>query len=303
MSASSPPIRDTQPRPVPPAEGLAPGRAQDWLDWAARELAAHSDSAQADAEILLAALLQAERSQLRSLLSQPLSAELVLRYAAQIERRRQGEPVAYLTGRQGFWTLDLQVDNGVLIPRPDTETLVEWALEMAGGSVAPRVLDLGTGSGAIALAVADGLRDRAPTVWATDVSPAALRVARDNARALQLPVEFRQGHWYAALEDGVPRFDLIVSNPPYVAEHDPHLPDLRYEPRLALTAGADGLDAIREILRGACAWLRPEGRLLLEHGHDQAVRVRALLSAAGFEQVQTRRDLGGNERVSGGRWV
>ncbi|WP_420465202.1 peptide chain release factor N(5)-glutamine methyltransferase [Panacagrimonas sp.] len=295
-----PPIRDTQPRPVAPVEGLAPGTAQDWLGWAARELEAHSDSAQADAEVLLAALLQTPRSQLRGALEQPLSAALVLRYAAQVERRRQGEPVAYLSGRQGFWTLDLQVDNGVLIPRPDTETLVEWALQWARDLAAPRLLDLGTGSGAIALALADGLRQRTPAVWATDVSPAALRIARDNARELQLPVEFREGSWFEALESGVSPFDLIVSNPPYVAADDPHLPDLRYEPRLALTAGVDGLDAIRDILCDAATWLKPGGLLLLEHGCDQAAAVRALLNQTGFAGVQTRRDLGGRERVSGG---
>lgn len=301
MNGDSPPIRDTQPRPVPPVEGLAPGTAHDWLQWARRELAPHSDSAQADAEVLMAALLQTPRTQLHRALPQALAADQVLRYAALVERRRQGEPVAYLSGRQGFWTLDLQVDSSVLIPRPDTETLVEWALQIVGGRQDTlQLLDLGTGSGAIVLALAAELGERA-RYWATDVCSAALRVARGNAAALQRPVEFHHGHWFEALEADAPAFDLIVSNPPYIAENDPHLAALRYEPRLALTAGREGLDALRSIVGEAPQRLRPNGWLLLEHGHDQAAAVRALLHAAGLAEVQTRRDLAGHERASGGR--
>lgn len=302
MSEPHSPIADTQPRPVPPVEGVAPGIARDWLGWAARALEATSDSARADAEILLAHLLGTERSALHGRLDAPLAAAQALHYAGLIERRRQGEPVAYLTGRQGFWTLDLDIDAGVLIPRPDTETLVEWALDLSRQVERPDVLDLGTGSGAIALSLADALRHRA-AIHATDVSADALRIARANAARLQLAVAFHEGDWFDALAaPAPPAFDLVLSNPPYIADDDPHLPDLRYEPRLALVSGPDGLDAIRRIVGAAGRWLRASGWLLLEHGYTQGEPVRELLIRAGFAEVQTRRDLGGQERVSGGRW-
>lgn len=230
-----------------------------------------------------------------------------LRYAGAVERRRVGEPVAYITGRQGFWSLDLAVNPAVLIPRADTETLVEWALhlirERADGVAADtlRIADLGTGSGAIALVLAKELRTNVRIV-ATDQSEAALAVARHNAQAAGIQsVEFRCASWFAAFETHE-RFDLIVSNPPYIAEHDVHLEALRYEPRVALTSGADGLDAIRHLVGGAFAHLAPKAWLLLEHGHDQGAAVRDLLNAAGFAEVSTRRDFGGNERISGGRF-
>ncbi len=309
------PISDTQLRPVVAATGLAPGRVSDWLDWAGRELNAHSDSARADAEFLLAALLGLARSDLAARADDALEAATVLRYTSWIERRRQGEPVAYITGRQGFWTLDLIVDSSVLIPRPDTETLVEWALAILDSSFpsAPHILDLGTGSGAIALALAQARPDA--RLIATDVSAEALELARQNAGALGIGnVEFRLGSWFEGLlESALPpeegwvkdsqariNFDLIVSNPPYIAEADRHLAALRYEPRLALTSGANGLDALREIIGGAPGHLGSGGWLLLEHGHDQGEAVRALLATAGFTGLATRRDFGGNERVSGG---
>jgi release factor glutamine methyltransferase len=310
----TPPPPDATPRPVPPVQGLAPGTVVDWLRWGASELDASSDSARADADMLLAALIGVERSQLSWRHADPIEAATVLRYASWIERRKLGEPVAYITGRQGFWTLDLAVDTAVLIPRPDTETLVEWALSLLSPSTGqasaaldkshgprpPRVLDLGTGSGAIALAIAGERPDA--VITATDVSAAALEVARENARLNDVDLaEFRQGFWFAALPAGAAQFDLIVSNPPYIAEGDAHLVALRYEPRLALTSGADGLDAIREIIRDAPKHLRAGGWLLLEHGHDQGAAVRALLDAAGFAGVETRLDFGGNDRVSGGR--
>lgn len=300
------PVPDTRPKPVPPAEGLAPGTGADWLAWAVRSLATESDSARADAEMLMAALLGCERSELYVHAQNPLEAATVLRYVSWIERRKLGEPVAYITGRQGFWTLDLIVDTTVLIPRPDTERLVEWACEIARELRDERdapidVLDLGTGSGAIALALTDTLRSDA-RITATDRSESALTVARENARMLNLDeIEFLSGHWFEPLQAVPRRFDLIVSNPPYIADHDPHLARLRYEPRLALTAGRDGLDALREIIRGAPAHLHPHGWLLLEHGHDQGAAVRELLLESGLKAVETRRDYGGNERVSGGR--
>lgn len=217
------------------------------------------------------------------------------------QRRLAGEPLAYLTGYKAFYGLKLQVSPDVLVPRPDTETLVDWALEVLRNAAkpAPRVLDLGTGSGAIALA----LKATRPQmdVWATDMSPAALAVAQANAQRLQLEVTFNQGSWLAALPAGTPLFDAIVSNPPYIADQDPHLTALGFEPIQALTSGTDGLDDLRQIIRAAPAHLQAGGWLLLEHGYDQAAAVRELLAQNGFDQVQSRCDLAGIERCSGGR--
>jgi len=210
-------------------------------------------------------------------------------------RRADGEPVAYLTGCKEFFGLTLQVDARVLDPRADTETLVERALELIDGPM--RVADLGTGSGAIALALQS--QRPATQVIAVDASAAALEVARANATRLGLPVTFRQGSW---LDGDATRYDLIVSNPPYVAATDPHLAALRHEPPQALASGPDGLADIREIIRQAPGCLEPGGWLLLEHGHDQAQAVRSLLAARGFAQVASRKDLAGIERCSGGQW-
>ncbi|NKF23629.1 peptide chain release factor N(5)-glutamine methyltransferase [Solimonas marina] len=260
-------------------------------------IAASSDSARLDAEWLLAHVLGCSRTQLMMRGDDALAAADVQRYAALVARRRDGEPVAYLLGNQGFWSLELQVTPDVLVPRPETELLVEWALECLPADVAAQVVDLGTGSGAIALALA---RERpTATVTATDVSAAALAIASGNAERLGLAVEFREGAWWQACADQC--FDLVVSNPPYIAAGDEHLPALRHEPLLALSDGADGLQALRDIIAGAPARLRAGGRLLLEHGYDQGAAVRALLSAAGFTEVSTRRDLEGRERASGGR--
>lgn len=221
-----------------------------------------------------------------------------------LQRRLQGEPVAYITGRKDFFGLTLTVDARVLDPRPDTETLVEWALAClpesapmpANGS--PRILDLGTGSGAVALALQHARPDA--KVWALDASEDALAVARTNARRLHLPVQFIASDWMKALEvQRTGRFDLIVSNPPYVAEGDPHLAALTHEPLQALTSGPDGLDDLRHIIAQAPQHLAPGGWLLLEHGWDQAHAVQALLRQAGFVQVQSRRDLAGIERCTG----
>lgn len=211
-------------------------------------------------------------------------------------RRLQGEPLAYLTGHKAFYGLDLAVDARVLVPRPDTETLVDWALALLplGASQGASVLDLGTGSGAIALA----LKQQRPDVQvsAIDFSEAALTVARANGQSLQLAVQFNQGSWLSGVQAS---FDLIVSNPPYIAEQDPHLDDLCFEPLPALTSGVDGLDDLRQIILQARACLQPGGWLLLEHGYDQAPAVRDLLTQAGFCQVQSRRDLNAIERCSG----
>src|SRR5690606_29533287 len=222
------------------------------------------------------------------------------RFEALVARRAAGEPVAYLVGTRGFWRLELAVTPDTLVPRPETELLVELALARIDPRAAARVADLGTGSGAIALAIA-GERPRARVV-ATDASAAALEVARANAAALGLGnVEFRHGDWWAPLAGE--RFALVASNPPYIADGDAHLAqgDLRFEPRAALASGADGLDAIRAIVAGAPAHLRDGGWLLVEHGWEQGAAVRALFEAAGFDEVATERDLEQRDRVTLGR--
>lgn len=223
------------------------------------------------------------------------------RIRALVARREAGEPVAYLVGRRGFWTLDLAVTPDTLIPRPETELLVEHVLDRLDPAMPVRVADLGTGSGAIALAVASE-RPLAQVV-ATDRSEAALAVARGNASSHRLDdrVQFRAGDWFAPLAGE--RFDLVASNPPYIAEGDAHLRegDLRHEPPSALASGRDGLDAIRRIVAAAPGYLLPGGWLLLEHGFDQGPAVRSLLEAAGFGEVATRPDLEARDRVSLGR--
>ncbi|MBJ7576165.1 peptide chain release factor N(5)-glutamine methyltransferase [Luteimonas sp. MC1828] len=230
----------------------------------------------------------------------PLADADAARFDALVARREAGEPVAYLVGRRGFWTLDLTVTPDTLIPRPETELLVEQALARIPPGAATRVADLGTGSGAIALAIASE-RPQARVV-ATDRSAAALAVAGTNARALGLGnVEFREGDWFAPLAGEC--FELIASNPPYIVAGDPHLGrgDLRHEPAAALASGPDGLDAIREIVAAAPGHIVAGGWLLLEHGWDQGVAVGGLLAAAGFAEVATVADLEGRDRVTLGR--
>lgn len=214
------------------------------------------------------------------------------------ERRAGGEPLAYITGHREFFGLDLRVDPRVLVPRPDTETLVEWALEVIRHRPAPRVIDLGTGSGAIALAIKSHRPDA--RVTATDVSAGALEVAAANARALEVDIDLRQMTWLAGIQG---RFDLIVSNPPYIAMQDQHLAGLAHEPLSALVAGPDGLDDLRAIIGQAPAHMAASGWLLLEHGYDQAEAVCALLAGAGFHNIDSRRDLPGIARCSGGQWL
>jgi len=218
---------------------------------------------------------------------------------ALLARHAGSEPMGYLLGEQAFFGLNLQVDERVLVPRPDTETLVRWALDLIDTLPQPTtLLDLGTGSGAIALA----LKSQRPNaaVRASDTSEAALTVARSNAERLGLAVVFYSGDWFDAIPDM--RFHLIASNPPYIAELDRHLSALRHEPISALTAGPDGLADIRRLVNGAPDHLHPGGWLLLEHGHDQAEAVYALLQARGFEAVTSRNDLTGIARCGGGRW-
>ncbi|WP_020655216.1 peptide chain release factor N(5)-glutamine methyltransferase [Massilia niastensis] len=247
--------------------------------------------------ILLCHALGLPRVALITQSERALTAEEAARLGALVQRRLDGEPIAYIVGEREFFGLPFRVGPAVLIPRPDTELIVELALER----LAPqgRLLDMGTGSGAIAVAVAHTRPDA--SVTALDVSEDALAIARANAAANGARVDFLRSDWYGALAGE--RFGVIASNPPYIAAGDRHLAegDLRFEPAGALTDHADGLSALRIIIDGAPAWLEPGGWLLLEHGYDQAEAVRALLAARGFAGVQSWRDLGGIERVSGGR--
>lgn len=254
-----------------------------------------------DAQWLLAHALDRPRSWLYAHADEWIDADANARFEALLVRRQAGEPVAYLVGRRSFWTFDLRVTPDTLIPRPETELLVGLALEKLPEDRNLHLADLGTGSGAIALALA-GERPRA-TVVATDTSIAALAIARHNAHDMRLGnVEFRQGDWCAALAGE--RFNVIVSNPPYIAASDPHLcaGDLRFEPACALASGIDGLDAIRVIVRDTPVHLSCDGWLLLEHGVDQGAAVGGLLHDGGFIDVATHCDLEQRDRVTLGRW-
>ncbi|WP_256646367.1 peptide chain release factor N(5)-glutamine methyltransferase [Thermomonas paludicola] len=254
----------------------------------------------ADADILLAHALGRARSWLFAHADDPLARGDAERFDGLLQRRIAGEPVAYLTGTRGFWTLDLAVTPATLVPRPETELLVDVALARIPAATTARLADLGTGSGAIALALAKE-RPRAQVV-ATDASAAALEVARGNAVRNGIGnVEFRQGDWLAALASET--FDLIASNPPYIADGDPHLTqgDLRFEPAMALSCGVDGLNAIRTIAAGAPRSLNAGGWLLLEHGLEQGAAVRALLAQAGLVAVETVQDLEARDRVTLGK--
>ncbi|WP_133478992.1 peptide chain release factor N(5)-glutamine methyltransferase [Cognatilysobacter segetis] len=267
------------------------------IDALLREARARLDGG--EAELLLAHVLGHSPAWLFAHGDDTADDALQAEFRRLVDRRVAGEPVAYLVGRRGFWTFDLDVGPATLIPRPETELLVELVLErLPPGAV--DVADLGTGSGAIALAVA---KERpAARVVATDASADALSVARCNAARLGLDrVRFLLGDWYAPLAGA--QFDLIASNPPYIAEGDPHLArgDLRHEPPTALASGVDGLDAIRILAAGARAHLRRGGWLLVEHGFDQGEAVRALLAGAGLRDVSTARDLEDRDRVTLGR--
>ena len=263
-----------------------------------------------DAELLLAHVLDVPRASVIARDERELTPEELGDFEQLLARRLAGEPLAYLTGTREFWSLELEVTPDVLVPRPETELLVEWCLSLPPCSSSPRqrqssptVLDIGTGSGAIAIAIAREL-PRARVV-ASDVSAAALAVARRNAARIGAAnVEFVESSLFDKLDSrcrGNDGWDVIVSNPPYVAEGAPHPADLKFEPGVALTSGADGLDALRAIVAGGPARLRAGGWLLVEHGSTQAAAVRELFARAGFADVATRRDLAGLERATGGR--
>lgn len=267
---------------------------------ATRRLEASSPSPRVDADELLQHALDRDRSWLRLHEEDAVDSDAGARFERLVLRRLRGEPVAYLTGARGFWSLELAVGPATLIPRPDTELIVEWALELLPRGVHSSALDLGTGSGAIALALKKE-RSRC-VVTAVERSHEALAVARGNGQRLGLGVRFVEGDWFSTLAGE--RFDVIVANPPYIAADDPHLAqgDLRFEPASALVAGPDGLDDLRRIVAEAPPHLYRDGWLLLEHGHDQGPAVRGLLLEEGFAEVATRRDYGGNDRITGGRW-
>lgn len=272
-------------------------RIQSALHKASETLSGYVDNPVLEAELLLAHCLDQPRSHLRAWPERILVDKEQAEFWTLIERRLAGEPVAYLTGKREFWSLPIHVRPGVLIPRAETEVLVECALAYLPKSQEARVVDLGTGSGAIAIALA--YERPLAHIVATDSSPAALAIAHENAQQLECKhIEFLAGDWLDALQEF--NYDLIVSNPPYIAENDPHLlaGDLPAEPIQALSSGPDGLDAIRHIIANARPCLRPGGWLMLEHGYDQGAAVRTLLNAHGYSKTETTCDLEGRERVT-----
>jgi release factor glutamine methyltransferase len=269
----------------------------DIVEQGARMLTAHSDSPRLDAELLLAQVLQVPRSSLIARHESSVSDDAEQSYGRLLQRRAAGVPVAYLLGEREFWSLKLKVTPAVLVPRPETEILVEEALKHMDARASGRLLDLGTGSGAIALALA-GERP-SWRITAVDVSKDALAVAADNGRALNCTnVEWRLGNWFEAVPSM--RFEVIVGNPPYVADADPALANLMAEPALALSSGPTGLEALAAIIARSSGYLGAAGVLLLEHGHDQGAAVVELFQRHGFSDIRTHMDLSGNPRVTRG---
>ena len=258
-------------------------------------LAGRDADARRDVEVLISYLTGRSRAWLYAHGDEALAADVAARLSQLLVRRRAGEPIAYLIGHREFFGLDLEASAAALVPRPETELLVELALEQL--PPAARVLDLGTGSGAIAVAIATQRPDC--IVSASDIDIAALDLAERNAARHRARIEFRASDWFEGWAER--RFDLVVANPPYVAAQDPHLDALGFEPSIALVSGPEGLDALTAIVAGAAAHLARGGRLILEHGAEQGERVRALLGRAGFRDVATRRDLAGRERATLGR--
>ncbi len=267
------------------------------LKWGRAQLS--SDTAQIDAELLLSYTLDKNRTWLHTWPDKTITAEEASLFEALTQRRQQGEPIAHILGKQSFWTLDLKVTADTLIPRPETELLVEQALSLTPIDQPWQIADLGTGTGAIALAIASE-RPKA-TLIASDRSEAALTVAQENATTHAINnIAFRHGSWFEPLRGET--FDLILSNPPYIATGDPHLAqgDVRFEPDSALTSGNDGLDDLRLIIANAVHHLKPDGWLLVEHGYDQGNAVRSLFEQYHYQNIATQCDLGGVERITYG---
>jgi len=265
-----------------------------------QQLALEASDAKFEAQLLLQNVLEVNRAWLLAHEHDTLPSKADADFEALLTRRLLGEPVAYILGCREFYGLNLTVTPDTLIPRPDTETLVEAALEKTPADANCTILDLGTGTGAVALAIAKH-RPHAQ-VTAVDASHAALRIAEHNAKQLGLAhVHFTLSHWFSAVEGE--RFNLIVSNPPYIEQHDPHLSqgDLRFEPMSALASGADGLNDIREIIAHSLVHLLPQGWLMLEHGYNQAQLVADLMAEGGLVDIKTIQDLGGNDRVTIGK--
>lgn len=262
-------------------------------------LGLNAADAKLEIRVLLGHAFNVNRAWLIAHEHDPFDEATVAHYQRLIARRLKGEPIAYILGEKEFFGRNFKVASGVLIPRPETELLVELALEKSASYATPRLLDLGTGSGCIAISLA--LECAKCDVSAVDYSTEALNIARNNATRLGATVSFYQGNWYQALPASTGKLDLIISNPPYIAEADDHLAALSYEPEQALTSGADGLHDIRLIAQGARAHLNPGGWLMLEHGWDQANAVQALLNEQGFGAIETRADLAGIGRVTIGR--
>jgi release factor glutamine methyltransferase len=268
---------------------------------AASTLTSVSDSAALDAEILLCQVLNQPRSHLRAWPDKPLQPEQLAAFLALIEQRQQGTPIAYITGHREFWSRDFQATPDVLIPRPDTELLIELSLDLIPANEPVKIIDLGTGSGIIAITLA--AERPLARLTATDFSAAALRIARLNADKHQTSnIEFIQSDWFADVP--ATQFKLIVSNPPYIAEDDPHLQqgDVRFEPQTALSAPEQGLADIRIIAEAARNYLEPGGHLLIEHGYNQQQQVQTLFKDLHYDKVQTYKDLSGQPRATYGQW-
>jgi len=267
------------------------------LDWATEQLS-ESDDARLDSQVLLAYALNVSRTWLFTWPDKALDGATLTAFNALIEERKSGTPIAYITGYRDFWSLRLKVTPDTLIPRADTELLVETALTLKNVEKPCDVIDLGTGTGAIALSLAN----ECPSwgITATDINPKTLAVAKENATTLELAVSFKESAWFDAIND---RYDIVISNPPYIESDDPHLQqgDLRFEPAGALASGQDGLDDIRRLVQQALKHLKKDGYLLLEHGYQQAEAVRSLMAKAGYIDIETHQDIEDRDRVSLGK--
>ena len=267
------------------------------LDWATKQLS-ESDDARLDSQVLLAYALNVSRTWLFTWPDKALDGATLTAFNALIEERKSGTPIAYITGYRDFWSLRLKVTPDTLIPRADTELLVETALTLKNVEKPCDVIDLGTGTGAIALSLAN----ECPSwrITATDINPKTLAVAKENATTLELAVSFKESAWFDAIND---RYDIVISNPPYIESDDPHLQqgDLRFEPAGALASGQDGLDDIRRLVQQALKHLKKDGYLLLEHGYQQAEAVRSLMKEAGYIEIETHQDIEDRDRVTLGK--